>query len=479
LKALIDYLEGRTPSVSLVEMTRLAAQSQFLSVREGVLGHIERPTKKSTKENEWRWAMVVPDVDEERRQWFERAHAGDGGHMKHGQVYSRLQDWVYWEGMWSDSMKWCKECITCDLFEKGEALQARLQPTTTTSLKGQRRVHVDLAGPFPPDEFGNQFFFIAVDRDDNWSTARPIRDATAGETTRALCHITADSGVMEVITFDQGSNFTAVHARDYYKALGIKPNEAPSESPWVNGAAEANVKIVKAICEKLVEERRTVWSKLDWLINLVMRSRKIGGYNFSAFESRFARKMRTPASFNLPFDDTHTPEFKDLEKIKKLLEEKRDKVAEEMKKKFDVGVKESKLKVGDLVWHVPRRQRSGMEPRKSGPFKIEEILGKVTVKIAQVEEGPTLGQRPEIQSIRNLEVYKHDKIYKQKELVVTKIIGHGGKGRGRKYQVQWEDGTITWEPRKQLVDKEVGGKETINAELVAYLERNPSLSRKV
>jgi hypothetical protein len=478
LKALIDYMEGRTPSVTLVEMTRLAAQSQLLSVREGVLGHIERPTKKSKKENEWKWAMVVPDVDGERRRWFDRAHAGDGGHMRHGQVYTRLIDWVYWDGMWSDALEWCNECITCDLFAKGKALQAKLQPTTTASLKGQRRVHVDLAGPFPPDEFGNTYFFIAVDREDNWSTARPIRDATAGETTRALCHITADSGVMDVITIDRGSNFTAKHARDYYRALNIKPEEAPSESPWVNGAAEATVKIVKAICEKLVEERRTMWSKLDWLINLVMRSRTIGGYFLSAFESRFARKMRTPASFNLPFDDVQTPEFKDLEKIKKILEERRDKVAEGMKSKFDADVKESKFEVDNLVWHVPRRQRSGMEPRKSGPFKIEEVLGKSTVKIEQVGEGPGLGQRPAIQSVRNLELYKHDKIYKQKELVVMKIISHGGKGRGRKYQVKWEDGTSTWEPRKNLVDKDVDGTETLNSELVAYLDRNPNLSRK-
>ena len=283
---------------------------------------------------------------------------------------------------------------------------------------------------------------------------------------------------MEVITIDRGSNFTAKHAQDYYKALNIKPEEAPSESPWVNGAAEAIVKIVKSICEKLVEERRTLWSKLDWLINLVMRSRTVSGYSISAFESRFARKMRTPASFNLPFDDVQTPEFKDLEKIKKILEERRDKVAEGMKSKYDKGVEESKLEVGNLVWHVPRRQRSGMEPRKSGPFKIKEILGKATVKIAQVDKGPDLGQRPDIQSIRNLELYKHDTIYKQKELVVREILSHGGNGRGRKYQVRWEDGTTSWELRKNLVDKEVDGTVTLNAELVAYLDRNPTLSRK-
>jgi hypothetical protein len=78
-----------------------------------------------------------------------------------------------------------------------------------------------------------------------------------------------------------------------------------------------------------------------------------------------------------------------------------------------------------------------------------------------------------------LERYEHKEIYRQKELVVQKVLGHVGKGRGRKYNVYWEDGTSSLEPRKQLVDKNVDGTETINAELEAYYERNPSISRKV
>ena len=78
-----------------------------------------------------------------------------------------------------------------------------------------------------------------------------------------------------------------------------------------------------------------------------------------------------------------------------------------------------------------------------------------------------------------MELYEHEQIYRQKEMVVKKVLGHSGKGRGRKYKVYWEDETISMEPRKQLVDKDADGTETINAELIAYFKRNPKLTQKV
>ena len=57
--------------------------------------------------------------------------------MKHGTTYAILAEWVYWDTMWADSLRWCKECIVCDLFEKPKISHGLLQPTTSATLKGQ------------------------------------------------------------------------------------------------------------------------------------------------------------------------------------------------------------------------------------------------------------------------------------------------------------------------------------------------------
>ena len=371
------------------------------------------------------------------------------------------------------------ECLVCDLFRKPELNHGLLQPTTTASLKGQRRWNVDLAGPFEPDELGNTYMMICVDREDLWPTIVPIKGALSSETTRGLCGIAADSGVPDVVMADLGSNFTAQHTIDFYRAMGIEPKFAPTEAPWVNGAAEAMVKITKAVTAKLVEEKRKVWSSLIWLVHIVLRSRELAGWKVTPFEARFARMMRTPAMFDLAFDDQKIPYAKELKKVKLQMEKKRDEVAEEMKVKFDKKVERIEFKKNDKVWVVPRMKEGSLQPLKIGPFEILEVQGPVHVKVSQLEGGPSLGKRSEIQSIRNLERYEHEEIYRQKELMVKKVLGHEGKGRGRKYKVYWEDGTISLEPRKQLVDKDPDGTETVNTELIAYLDRNPKLSRKV
>jgi hypothetical protein len=228
-----------------------------------------------------------------------------------------------------------------------------------------------------------------------------------------------------------------------------------------------------------VEEKRKVWSTLIWLTHIVLRSRELAGWKVTPFEARFARKMRTPAMFDLAFDDQKVPNVKELKDLKSAMEKKRDEVAMEMKVKFDKKVEDIEFKPKDRVWLVPRMKEGSLQPLKMGPFEIFEVMGPLHVKIRQIDGGPDLGKRNEIQSIRNLERYEHKEIYRQKELVVKNVLGHEGKGRGRKYKIYWDDGTTSMEPRKQLVDKEADGTETINAELLAYFDRNPKLSRKV
>jgi len=460
LAQLIDYKEGKVPNVGLLEMRRLAAQTEVMALREGVLGHLNKPTKKRPQK-EWDWTQIVPDVDGERRCWFDRAHAQDGGHMKHGATYARLLEWVYWDSMWADCLQWCKECPICDIFEKPAILHGLLQPTTTASLKGQRRVHVDLMGPFAPDENGNTHAMIIIDRDDMWPTVIDIKGTGTDETCRALCQVVADSGVPLQLVSDNGSNFTSEHAKAFYEAMGMEPMPTSPEAAWSNGAAEAVVKIAKGIVAKLVEERRKSWSKLIWLVNMVMRSRNLTGYDMSPFEARFGRPMRTPAMFNLPFDNVKLPGIDDLRKIKVILEKKRDEVAEAMKKKFDKKRTEADFEEGDMVWIVPRQGQGSLQPLKIGPYKVTEVKGPANLLIDQVEGGPKL-TRKKMQSVRNLQIYEHKEIYKPKEVVVKDILGHEGRGSGRKYKVLWEDGSETWEPRKHLVDKGEIGEEIAN-----------------
>ena len=125
-----------------------------------------------------------------------------------------------------------------------------------------------------------------------------------------------------MVMSDLGSNFTAEHTLDFYKAMEFESEFAPSEAPWVNGAAEATVKIGKAVLAKLVEERRKMWSSLLWLLHIVVRSRELAGWKVTPFEARFARKMRTPAEFDLAFDDQKVPNAKDLKEIKLATEKK-------------------------------------------------------------------------------------------------------------------------------------------------------------
>ena len=105
------------------------------------------------------------------------------------------------------------------------------------------------------------------------------------------------------------------------------------------------------------------------------------------------------------------------------------------------------------------------------------MTGPVNVEIKEIPNGPRLGTRHKIQSIRNMVEYVGPDPEPQPEFVVVDVVDHEGNGRGRKYRVRWSDGAFTWEPRANLVDRREDGSEVINDAFRRYLERNQMLGK--
>jgi hypothetical protein len=153
----------------------------------------------------------------------------------------------------------------------------------------------------------------------------------------------------------------------------------------------------------------------------------------------------------------------------------RDEAAEEMKKNFDGGLKKKEFIEGQLVW-LRNEEVTAVNPaERIGPFKIKRVTGPVNVEIEEVKNGPRMGTRHPIQSIRNMIEYSGPEPGPQPEFIVSDVVDHQGQGRGRKYRVRWNDGSFTWEPRSSLVDVKANGKQILVAPFRRYLERNQML----
>jgi hypothetical protein len=276
---------------------------------------------------------------------------------------------------------------------------------------------------------------------------------------------------------DRGSQFLAEHAKGVYEALGLDKRESAPRSPWGNGTAEATIKIAKSIMKKLAQEKRVLWNRVIWLVKMAMRSRIPEGMRISPFEARRGKKMVMPSAFLLPEKaKLRASEMEMKEAYEKILS-LRDDAAEKMKRRFDDGIQRREFKVGQKVW-LRNENVTAKEPvERIGPFKVKRVTGPVNVEIEEVRNGPKLGTRHAIQSIRNMIEYDGPDPGPQAEFVVSDVVDHKGNGRGRKYRVRWNDGSFTWEPRASLVDVKASGKQLLNVAFRRYLERNQMLKK--
>ncbi len=94
--------------------------------------------------------------------------------------------------------------------------------------------HIDLAGPFPADDDGHRYLFVAVDPFSKWVEAVTLQDKKSWRTARALYEILARWGKPSWVTTDNGLEF-AGHFKELCEALGVKLRKITVGNSRANG----------------------------------------------------------------------------------------------------------------------------------------------------------------------------------------------------------------------------------------------------
>ena len=190
--------------------------------------------------------------------------------------------------------------------------------------------------------------------------------------------------------------------------------------------------------------------------------------------------MKLPSFFDVPLGELATMDMKEVRRVYDVvLPKMRDEAAAQMKRKYDKGREEVIYEKGDLVW-LRRQERSKVEPRKDGPFRVKERKSPLTYVLEDVAESPAkLGLRSPIQNVKHLEKYEQ-KMPVEEEFKVKEILGHkkgGTKRKFYKYHVKWADGDETWERVPSLIDEE-GDEEVILDALKRYWKAHPGMQEE-
>ena len=149
-----------------------------------------------------------------REQWFpslaKRGTPGESprsirGHFAGNKLYNALVKHWYWEGMYPDTMAFCKKCPECVIATGGQRQhKPYLQPIPVQ--RPFQIIGVDIMD-LPCTESGNKHLIIFQDMFTKWPMVFPVPDQKSVRIARLLCEeIVPLFGVPEALLSDRGTN---------------------------------------------------------------------------------------------------------------------------------------------------------------------------------------------------------------------------------------------------------------------------------
>ena len=118
-------------------------------------------------------------ADQIRKLIFENVHANHtAGHFGRDRTVENIRRRFYWPTMNRDIARWIKECDKCAQVKSGPGLgKSPLSQFRVTAP--MQSVAIDIFGPLPTTENGNEYIIVLGEYFSKWFEARAVPDHTA------------------------------------------------------------------------------------------------------------------------------------------------------------------------------------------------------------------------------------------------------------------------------------------------------------
>lgn len=231
---------------------KIVAQASLFGIEDGVLYYID-PKRRSRKR------VVVPDHLKERL--MESVHGGPlAGHFSNNRLYNLLVQAWWWDGMYTDVAKHCKNCPQCNFAAgAGTAGNPPLQPIPVQ--RPFQIVGIDIMD-LPKRERGNKHVLVLQDFLTKWPMVYPMPDQKSKRIVQILVEeFIPLFGVPETLLSDRGTNLLSYLMKDICSLLGIEKLNTTAYHPQCNGLTERFNRTLKTMLRKQAATYGLQWDK--------------------------------------------------------------------------------------------------------------------------------------------------------------------------------------------------------------------------
>lgn len=201
-------------------------------------------------------------------------HNTEVGHFGVEKTMQKLLEKGYrWEYMRQHVKAFVRKCPCCQLMSQIKPAIHTL-PFTVARYNPMESLNVDSIGPLPPDEDGNTFIVVVIDRFSRWVELYATKDATAKAAARSILNHFGRYGTASEILSDGGSQYVNEIIEQVLLLIGSKHDITLAYSKEENSIVERCNKEVLRHLKNIIFEKRVIsnWSIYLPLVQRILNS---------------------------------------------------------------------------------------------------------------------------------------------------------------------------------------------------------------
>src|SRR5436190_152070 len=219
-----------------------------------------------------------------------------GGHRGVNKTYHRIKHNYYWENLKSDIQQYIQQCLRC---QRRKLVRVKTkQPMIITDTPGSSfdKVAMDIVGPLPKTERGNEYILTLQDQLTKFCIGIPLPNQTAETIAEAfvdkfICVL----GAPKAILTDQGRNFISDLMKKVSKLFRIRKFRTTAFHPQSNGSLERSHHALGEYLKQYANEQK----QRDRWIGLAMFNYNTGVHEatkHTPYELVFGKIARIPSN---------------------------------------------------------------------------------------------------------------------------------------------------------------------------------------
>lgn len=311
------------------------------------------------------------------------------GHSGFHRTYRRIKLYYKWPQMKRTIKNYIKNCESC---QKNKTLRKTFRaPMEITSTASQpfEKLCMDVVGPLPLTENGNQYLVTMQDDLTKFSQAYAVQNHTAETVSNVLVKFISHMGIPKTILTDQGTEFLSNTLKEVSKLFHINRIQTTAYHPQSNGAIERSHSTLKDYLKHYVNQNQNDWDNWIPMAIFSFNTAIHSVTKFSPYELVFGSKPILPSSLTkepefLYTYDNYVDQLK--YRLNKSHEIAKNNILDSKQKSkitYDKKVKNPLYNVGDKVYleNNKSRQCKKLSSNYLGPYEIIEIHDNQNVSL--------------------------------------------------------------------------------------------------